>query len=246
MNNRSTAVQVKSGLAWWLYVLVTVWLSVSMAWWVYARFDYGYGYWYSKLNIAEHIATYAPQHPDKKAFALLSREQHVMAFRQIVDAVHDHGQGLDQIQYRAEGHEAQVLLDDAEVEHLHDVARMLDWGAVIFYLLCPLWFFLAYIVGKAALPNWRLRVAAMFGSVLPGVVVLAIVGPKAVFYQLHIMIFPANHQWFFYWEQSLMSTLMKAPYLFGDIAIVLGCFGTAIAVVLYVCGLRASRYLLRR
>lgn len=246
MNNRSAAVQAKSALAWWVYLLVTVWLAVSLAWSVYARFDYGYGYWYQKQAIAEHIATYAPQHPYKRGFALLSPEQHVDAFRQIVASVHNHGEGLTQIRYQVRGQEPVLLLDDAEVEHLHDVAKLLDWAEIAFYLLCPVWLLLALILGRVALPRWRLRMAAMFGSLLPLGVALGVIGPTALFYRMHVMIFPDDHQWFFYWQESLMSTLMKAPYLFGDIAVVLAFGAAGLAPLLYLSGLYAGRHFWRR
>jgi uncharacterized membrane protein len=50
---------------------------------------------------------------------------------------------------------------------------------------------------------------------------IILIGPKQVFYHLHEMIFPADHAWFFYYQDSLMATLMKAPDLFGGIALVI-------------------------
>jgi hypothetical protein len=50
--------------------------------------------------------------------------------------------------------------------------------------------------------------------------VLVLFGPVNVFYKLHTWIFPADHQWFFYYQESLMTTLMKAPDIFGGIAAV--------------------------
>jgi hypothetical protein len=53
-----------------------------------------------------------------------------------------------------------------------------------------------------------------------GVMVLFvfIYGPMKVFVLLHESFFPANHQWFFYYQDSLMTTMMKAPDLFFYIA----------------------------
>lgn len=50
-------------------------------------------------------------------------------------------------------------------------------------------------------------------------------GAKKFFYWLHTIVFPADHQWFFYYEESLMSTLMKAPALFAPISILLILLG---------------------
>ena len=50
------------------------------------------------------------------------------------------------------------------------------------------------------------------------VVVLIVVGPTKAFSQMHEWVFPPGNPWFFYYQQSLMSTMMWAPVLFGWIA----------------------------
>jgi hypothetical protein len=72
---------------------------------------------------------------------------------------------------------------------------------------------------------------------------LLIAGPTQVFYQFHLWIFPADHQWFFYWQDSLMSTLMKAPVLFGGIAAVIALGALLLTPVLYWLGLWGVRRL---
>ena len=47
---------------------------------------------------------------------------------------------------------------------------------------------------------------------------MLLIGAKRVFYSLHDLIFPAEHQWFFYYQDSLMSTMMKAPDFFAYVA----------------------------
>jgi len=64
-----------------------------------------------------------------------------------------------------------------------------------------------------------------------------IVGPKDVFYQMHIWVFPDNHQWFFYYQDSLMSTMMKAPDLFAGIAAQI----VLLALLLFSVGVYAAR-----
>jgi len=64
-----------------------------------------------------------------------------------------------------------------------------------------------------------------------GAIVMAL-GPKAVFYWAHTKIFPAGHQWFFYYEESLMTTLMKAPDIFAFIALLL----VAVLIALWLLG----------
>lgn len=77
--------------------------------------------------------------------------------------------------------------------------------------------------------------------------VLLIVGPEKVFNQLHIWVFPDDHQWFFYYQDSLMSTMMFAPHLFGwiglawTILIVFIFTGTAVALNSYSAKLKSNR-----
>jgi hypothetical protein len=61
-------------------------------------------------------------------------------------------------------------------------------------------------------------------------VILAVIGPKAVFTQLHIWVFPAEHKWFFYYQDSLMSTMMHAPILFGGIAAQWAAFASIVFI----------------
>jgi len=51
-------------------------------------------------------------------------------------------------------------------------------------------------------------------------VAVVVIGPVKVFYAAHNAVFPPGHEWFFYYQDSLMTTLMKAPDLFGFIAVV--------------------------
>lgn len=48
------------------------------------------------------------------------------------------------------------------------------------------------------------------------------IGPTRVFYTLHEWVFPSDHQWMFSYQESLMTTLMKAPDLFAAIAVAVG------------------------
>ena len=58
----------------------------------------------------------------------------------------------------------------------------------------------------------------------------SVFGFTDIFYYLHTVVFPNNHQWFFYYQESLMSSLMKAPDLFAAIGLSL----SVIAVIIYV------------
>ncbi len=87
------------------------------------------------------------------------------------------------------------------------------------------------------------RALAVVGGLL-GLAALALIalGPVEVFYALHRVVFPAQHQWFFYYEESLMTMLMKAPDIFGCIALVLAL----VASVFFALLLGAVWLVLRR
>lgn len=242
MTKWNHSVQAQSASVWLLFVIASLWLAISLSWWVYARFDYGYSFWYDQLAIGSHIQRYVPKHPDKADFAQLPKEQHVEAFRQIRQAVHESGARLEQIRYRgANGDKA--LLDTAEIQHLRDVARLLDLAALAFWPVLVLWAALAWYLGRRPLPPWRFRVGALAGLAIPGLAIFTVVGAKQVFYTLHVWLFPPENQWFFYWELSLMSAMMKAPYLFGGIALVLATAGGLLAFFLYCGALRGVQRL---
>jgi hypothetical protein len=59
------------------------------------------------------------------------------------------------------------------------------------------------------------------GAVLLSAALVLVSGPRRVFYALHEQVFPPDNQWFFFYQDSLMSTMMKAPFLFGYIAVAL-------------------------
>ena len=242
MTKWNHSVQAQSASVWLLFVIASLWLAISLSWWVYARFDYGYSFWYDQLAIGSHIQRYVPKHPDKADFAQLPKEQHVEAFRQIRRAVHENGAGLEQIRYRGANGDT-ALLDAAEVQHLRDVARLLDLAALAFWPVLVLWAALAWYLGRRPLPPWRFRVGALAGLATLGLAIFTLVGAKQVFYTLHVWLFPPENQWFFYWELSLMSAMMKAPYLFGGIAVVLATAGGLLAFLLYSGALKGVQRL---
>lgn len=238
--------QCKKGLAWIAYAVICVWLALALVWWLFARLDYGYPAWYSILAIDEHIATYAPHNLARPGFADLDADAHAEAFRAIRKAVHDHGNGLEQIAYPGPRGQPLPLLIETEVAHLQDVAVLLSRAGIATLVLALLWLPAAWCVRRVGPPSWRGRGLAAALLAVPLLMWLLIAGPKAVFYQLHIWLFPPENPWFFYWEESLMSTLMKAPYLFGGIAVVLALGASLLTPVFYLAGRRLVDHLVGR
>ena len=166
----------------------------------------------------------------------------IYLFNQISDAVHAGGKGLADIQFTDKFGKTKALLHDSEIVHLQDVANLIDKldlaGAIALLILLA---GLTILRIHKVRPRWKVQLGIFVGllSVIGAVVLIA--GPTAVFYQLHVWIFPDNHQWFFYYQESLMSTLMKAPVLFGGIALAIiagGVLFFALFVLLLRWGLR--------
>ena len=222
--------------AWFCYALTTVVLALGVTWALYAQADYGYAFWYNALDIDRHIEQYGPlnryQRPDLEA---LDAERHIELFHEIRVAVHDGGRGLASIDYPDRLGTSVTLLRPAEVQHLRDVAHLIDGGRWALAVAFLAWLPLAAWVGRRPPPDWRRRAVVAVTPLLAMVVWLLVSGPEAVFYQFHIWLFPADHEWFFYWQDSLMSTLMKAPVLFGGIAVVL-VGGTLVLTPLFYRG----------
>lgn len=199
----------------WAGFLLSLWVS----WHLLAKADFFYPFWYDQAGIHENIERYAPYNRYRYGFENTSRSERLALFHGIVEAIQHQGNGLDTLSYR---HNVQnvLLLRPPEIGHLQDVAHLISWlnraGLVIFgiWLVIGLWRFKQrqYMTFRQAW--WILGIGLFLIALL-----LALVGPEKTFYQLHVWIFPPTHPWFFYYEDSLMSTLMKAPDLFAYIAL---------------------------
>ena len=209
---------IRAGL--WQFALWGLFIScLAISWKLNAQYDYLYSFWYDFFSIESHIQEYAPQNYYKQGFAQLDKPQYVELFTHISQAVHHQGAGLEDLHYVV-GQDAIRLLTNSEVVHLQDVANLIEsldqgvWLVMVFSLL--LW---AYLLSNKARPVWRTQLV-IFSVLVGGAVFTTLgVGSERVFYWLHELIFPDNHQWFFYYQESLMSTLMKAPDLFAGIAL---------------------------
>lgn len=226
--------------AWWLYTLNAMVLALGVSWGFYSLCDYGYSFWYQTLDIEEHIQEYGPQNRYRRDFERLEAEQYQALFHQIRNAVHNNGEGLEDIHYPNRLEQPVPLLREAEILHLRDVAHLIRMGTVITLIAACLWWPLALWVRCQHRPPAGSRLIALAAPLLGLAGWLLVAGPEAVFYQFHIWLFPPEHEWFFYWQDSLMSTLMKAPVLFGGIALVLSVGVAILTPVIYFTGLRLA------
>jgi hypothetical protein len=209
------------GVLWAALLLAAIPASLLAGWKILAAADFLYPMWYEVIGIDRTIAEYGPKNHYRENFERTTREERSRLFAAIVAAIHDGGRGLENLSYHdARGDVLGPLLRAPEITHLRDVARLIDWlfrlglGAALAWLLALVWL-------------WRLRLPPPpLGRHLAGIglgaatLALGVVafGAKRVFYAAHTLIFPPGHQWFFYYEESLMTMLMKAPDLFAAIA----------------------------
>ena len=200
-------------------------LSLYGGWMVNAKLGYGYSWLYGFYDTKQHIALYAPQNRYRTGFELTSNTVHKAVFQEIVESVHTNGEGLADISYYYAGKEF-PLLHDAEIVHLQDVANLIN--AIHFIAAMCFVLFLIFLVSEyryrsKGSPNGSASIKGLLSVCLMILVLIVlaflIFGAKAIFYQMHILIFPEDHQWFFYYQDSLMSTLMKAPDLFAGISL---------------------------
>lgn len=208
----------------WPTLLTAHFLVASLfAWHLLAQVNFAYPLGYELLDINEHIQTYGPQNRFKDHFASTSPAEHKQIFAQITEAIQNGGQGLAGIDYTLPDGGREPLMRDPEVVHLQDVAYLVQdlyrAGGVAAVLLVLT---LAYAYRqRLRLPPARKLMLGFAGALALITLTVLIIGPIKVFYWLHDYVFPEDHPWFFYYQDSLMTTLMKAPDLFGFIAILL-------------------------
>jgi len=210
-------------------LLTAFWLS----WHALAQFNFGYGAAYKMLGIEAFIQHYAPENRFRHGFELTTPQQQQQLFAEIVSAIQHGGKGLAAIRYPLGSGEI-PLLREPEVVHLQDVANLISLfnQAAVMGVLVLAGLILLYRGQRRAPPTVKQITVGMLltGTVLGLLLLLA--GPTQLFYWLHTRVFPDGHQWFFYYQESLMTTLMKAPDLFGFI----GCLWGLSALLLFVLG----------
>lgn len=228
--------EVVTGALWCAFLYVCFLLAASFALWLLAANNYCFSLWYDMLHIDQHLATFAAQNTQKPGFHLLAKADHVAAFNGIANAVVQQGEGLAQLNYVYQGQTIRLLTDD-EIVHLQDVATLYSQVKIATFILLLLWPGLAWLALRKPLANKALfRWLGLLVPFLPVLLWLFIAGPEAVFYQLHGWWFPADNPWFFYWQESHMSALMKAPILFAAIGATMLVITLCLTPILYWAG----------
>lgn len=208
----------------WPLLLTGHFLAMCLlSWHLLAQINFAYPLGYKLLDIEQHIKVFGPENRYKKYFERTTTEEQMTLFEEIVTAVQNRGDGLAQINYTLPDGNHEPLMRTPEVIHLQDVANLIDllyWAGLGGGLL---WLLLGLIAVKQkfAFPSLKKILLGFILCLSAIAAVTLVIGPTAVFYWLHVQIFPEEHEWFFFYQDSLMTTLMKAPDLFGFIAVLL-------------------------
>lgn len=219
---------------WLIFALSLLVFSLGVSWQISKLSNFYYNTWYQVLSIEEVIQKQVPINTQGKTdFPIKNTALHQQMFADIVAAIHEQGVGLKDIIYHNNNGRIAPLLTQSEVIHLQDVANLLTkvtyiWLVNILVLLC---FLDLYCHGylskflKAKIKTQQLSMPTGKGKLLSIlcfftllVIIFSLWGFTDIFYYLHTLVFPVDHQWFFYYRDSLMSTLMKAPDIFAVIA----------------------------
>ena len=239
MNLRSTRLY----LLWGTFSLSGFTWACVLAWLLLASVDFAYPILHDTLDIEQHTLKYGPQNRYRKGFEHTSREERIRLFSEITTSIHQNGQGLKALTYHdgRTGKPIDKLLHTSEIIHLTDVAHLVNKVLVLGAVTFLLWigFMWAFVKGWIKIPGLKQLLMGTIAFVSFSALLVIIIGPVEVFYAFHEWLFPPNHKWFFYYQESLMTILMKAPILFGYIAILITLLGLLIFIPLH-------RWLLKR
>lgn len=202
-----------------LYSLGMLLTALLFTWWLLSAVDFFYPTFYQWLDIGQTISEFGPQNRFKEGFATTNMPQHVEYFSQIVTAINSGGEGLATISYPYNGQQV-PLLRDAEVRHLQDVANLLDSLFVVGgVIITALMIIVGYKIREVRpFATVKMQVVQLTTFVLSLITICWLIGFKTVFYWLHEVAFPSENDWFFYYQDSLMTTMMQAPMLFAPIS----------------------------
>lgn len=212
-------------LTFGLYSICSLVCALFISWIIWASIDFAYPALHDFMDIEQHTAKYGPQNRYRDNFENTDRDERIRLFSEINDAIHSQGQGLKEIEYfdHSTNLKIDTLLHTSEILHLEDVAHLIDIFRITTVFTFLIWLLLIFRFYKnnQAPPNIKQQSISTLIVIASCTVLVLIIGPVNVFYAFHEWLFPANHKWFFYYQESLMTILMKAPFLFGYIAILI-------------------------
>ncbi len=217
-----------------------------LSWITLSQVNFAYSWLHDVMDISAHSQKYGPQNRYRNGFEYTDKNERVRLFANINDAIHDQGMGLADIKYHTQsGKVIDSLLRHPEIVHLRDVSKLISVFYQVGLISTFIWLImnLCLFIYKRPLPNVKTQGLSILGFTLISTVIILIIGPVEVFYALHEWIFPSNHKWFFYYQESLMTILMKAPDLFGAISILITLLALGIFAALNLASRRIEKQL---
>ena len=211
-------------LRWLTLTVIAFCLALGVSWLLLAQVNFAYEWLYSLIDIPQHIAKYGPSYTERADFVLTSDVERYRLFAEVVTAIHQQGEGLTALSYHSpDGQLLNTAFNRDEVIHLQDVAILIDHLTLALSVMLMVFIgLLAWLsVTRQSLPSFKSLLTYVVVALVLITVAILLIGPHDVFSQLHIWVFPDEHKWHFFYEESVMSNLMKAPDLFGYIAILL-------------------------
>ena len=203
-----------------------------MSWQILSQANFLYGQIYDHNDLENHINEFAALNRNgKESFALTDKTERVQIFNDIAREINTGGEGLAAISFVSTG-EATIMpfLIETERDHLQDVANLVTSlkpiGAILASALIAFYGFCWYYKVSRYQYFWRPSgiLVSLFQIATLAVVSVAFtfsLGAQKTFYLLHEWAFSDKAQWFFYFEDSLMTTLMP-EVVFGNIAALIG------------------------
>ena len=218
---------------WPIFFISQLIALALISWHLAAKINFAYPIGYKLLKLDQHIAEFAPLNRHKDDFEFTDASEHWRLFSETCASIQNHGKGLADIQYQLSNGKLTSLMHQDEIIHLQDVANLIDKFYFIGTISFIIWIAgLFFIYIKKPIPPSTKKVIVWFlAGVGLATAIIILIGSKEVFYWLHVQIFPEGHQWFFYYQDSLMTTLMKAPDIFAFIATLLLSLLTALWVL---------------
>lgn len=215
-----------------------------LSWHLLSKANFFFYHIYEYNELQEHIDKYAPQNRNRDNFEDTTKEERVRIFGEMVTAINNNGLGLSDIEYRLRSGEIiDTFLTEPELNHLVDVSDLISgvnrigiivsFSLILFYLLC-----LFYKI-KKGVSFWKpagVTISFINICVLALIVTgtIFIVGPREVFHKFHEWFFANKGQWYFYFEDSLMTTLLP-EHVFGSISVLL--FAATLVLWIFFTGL---------
>ncbi len=194
-----------------------------ISWTLSSMNNFYYNQLYDRIEIGKHIKKYSIRNTntDRRKFFFTDKNIHKQIFGEIVTAVNNNGKNLENINFKIKKQQIKFLTK-SEISHLKDVAKLVNSMKYFVFIILILTILIIVLM-----KNRKVKYLGMLKNYIIFISFFSLIGIlyyfsgfKKIFNLFHEICFK-NGQWFFYYEDSLMTTLMKAPDIFFYISVIL-------------------------